>query len=353
MRGGPPPPADALKDAAYRSSDDVRVVPTAPVEATEVRDPHVVMDRGLGLRALVRQAALELGLLPRLADEVALQTPAEPRRPGRLLVASDLDRTLVYSAQALGLNGPDARAPRLVVAEVYQGAPISFHTRDAGLILTALAEVSVLVPVTTRTRAQYERVRLPTEPRYAIVANGGHILEAGVSDREWSVSLAARLESGCAPLAEVVEHLQTISDPAWLLKSRVAEDLFAYLVVDRERLPATLLAELTGWCAPRGWSVSLQGRKVYCVPDLLTKSSAVAEVARRCGAVLTAAAGDSLLDADMLAAADVAVRPAHGELNDVGWMSPNLRVTTGAWVLGGQEICARLLALALAVSPTS
>jgi hypothetical protein len=312
-----------------------------------------VTDTSPGLRSVVFQAALGLGLPPRLADEVALQTPASPRRPGRLLVASDLDRTLVYSAQALGLSGQDARAPRLVVAEVYQGAPISFHTRDAEVILTALAETSELVPVTTRTRAQYERVRLPVAPRYAIVANGGHILEGGVPDQEWSGSLAARLESGCAPLAEVVGHLERVSDPLWLLKNRVAEDLFAYLVVDRERLPATFLAELTGWCAPRGWSVSLQGRKVYCVPDLLTKSSAVAEVARRCGAAVTAAAGDSLLDADMLAAADLAVRPAHGELHDVGWRSENLSVTTGSGVLGGQEICARLLALALAVSRPS
>jgi hypothetical protein len=313
-----------------------------------LRDAHSVAERSLGLRALVYRAALEAGLLPRLAEEVASQASAGARPPGRLLVASDLDRTLIYSAQALGLEGPDEHAPRLVVAEVYQGAPISFYTKDAELMLTALAETADLVPVTTRTRAQYERIRLPWQPRYAIVANGGHILEAGVPDREWSEDLAARLESGCAPLAEVVGHLEQLSDPHWLIKSRVAEDLFAYLVVERDRLPATFLAELTGWCAPRGWSVSLQGRKVYCVPDLLTKSSAVAEVARRCGAVLTAAAGDSLLDADMLSAADVAVRPAHGELHDVGWRSVNLSVTRGAGVLGGQEVCARLLALALA-----
>jgi hypothetical protein len=349
MTGAPPRQLEALKSAGSRSADVLSGALTRQADAPEVRDPQPVTDRRLALRALVFQAALELGLPSQLAEEVALQTPADPRRPGRLLVASDLDRTLVYSAQALGLNMHDEHAPRLVVAEVYQGAPISFHTMDTDLMLTALAQAAELVPVTTRTRAQYERVRLPAQPRYAIVANGGHILEAGVPDREWSASLAARLESACAPLAEIIDHLQEVTDPLWLLKSRVAEDLFAYLVVERALLPATFMAELTGWCALRGWSVSLQGRKVYCVPDLLTKSGAVAEVARRSGAVLTAAAGDSLLDADMLAAADVAVRPAHGELHDVGWLSANLRVTTGSGVFGGQEVCARLLALALAV----
>jgi hypothetical protein len=310
------------------------------------------LEEGPELHARVYQSALRCGLSVRLSEEVAMFSPSSPRSPGRLLVACDLDRTLAYSAQALGLVGPDHDAPRLVVAEVYLGAPISFYTRDAESILTALAERAELVPTTTRTREQYLRVRLPVPPRFAIAANGGHILEGGVTDPQWSGQVAARLESASAPLAEVVEHLEKISDPLWLRKRRVAEGLFAYLVVERAELPSTLVADLSGWCASRGWSVSLQGRKVYCVPDPLTKSAAVAEVARRCGTTWTAAAGDSLLDADMLAAADEAVRPAHGELHDAAWRSPRLSVTERAGVLGGQEIAARLLACALAESPT-
>jgi predicted mannosyl-3-phosphoglycerate phosphatase (HAD superfamily) len=309
-------------------------------------DPEVV-------QTLVYEAALKSGLPVHLAEEVAIHAPRRPRQPGRLLVACDLDRTLVYSARALGLTGQDSHAPRLVVAEVYQGVPISFCTRDAELLLIALAQTAELVPTTTRTRAQYERIKLPVQPEYAIAANGGHILVGGVPDRDWSAHVASSLESGCAPLQEIVEHLERISDPHWLLKSRVAEDLFAYLVVQRDELPAALMTDLSGWCASRGWTVSLQGRKVYCVPDPLTKSAAVAEIARRCAAVRTVAAGDSLLDADMLAAADEAVRPAHGELHDVAWLSARLSVTERAGVLGGQEICARLLAGALAVESTT
>lgn len=43
--------------------------------------------------------------------------------PGpRVLVASDLDRTLIYSAAALALTMPDARAPRLLTVEVHEEA---------------------------------------------------------------------------------------------------------------------------------------------------------------------------------------------------------------------------------------
>jgi phosphoserine phosphatase len=335
----------AAAGAIGAQATQARATPARAIEPAPRENSH--------LRALVYEAALEAGLPARLADEVAVHTPVRPRRPGRFLAACDLDRTVIYSAQALGLTGQDAHAPRLVVAEVYQAVPISFYTRDAESMLAALSRIAELVPATTRTREQYARIKLPVPPGYAIVANGGYILEDGVPDRDWSMHLAARLESGCAPLREIVDHLERISDPLWLRKRRVAEGLFAYLVVERDALPAMFVTDLSGWCATRGWSVSLQGRKVYCVPDLLTKSAAVAEVARRSGALRTAAAGDSLLDADMLAAADEAMRPAHGELHDVGWGSAKLSVTTSSGVLGGQELCARLLASALAVFPTA
>ena len=44
------------------------------------------------------------------------------------LVASDLDRTLIYSAAALGLTMPDAGAPRLLCVEVHEHKPLSYVT---------------------------------------------------------------------------------------------------------------------------------------------------------------------------------------------------------------------------------
>ncbi|MFI0487239.1 hypothetical protein [Actinomadura sp. 9N215] len=75
--------------------------------------------------------------------------------------------------------------------------------------------------------------------------------------------------------------------------------------------------DLTAWCTERGWRTSLQGRKVYCLPAGLTKAAAAAEIARRTGASTTLAAGDSLLDIDLLEAADPSIRPAHGELHGI------------------------------------
>ncbi|GAA3305307.1 hypothetical protein GCM10020295_58700 [Streptomyces cinereospinus] len=211
-----------------------------------------------------------------------------------VLVASDLDRTLIYSCAALALTMPDARAPRLLCVEVHESMPLSYLTETAAGLLTELADAAVFVPTTTRTRRQYLRINLPgPTPTYAICANGGHLLVDGVSDPDWHASVLARLADECASLDEVQDHLLTAADPVWVRKHRVADDLFAYLVVERELLPEEWVKELAVWAENRGWTVSLQGRKIYAVPKPLTKSAAVREVARRTGADLTLAAGDS------------------------------------------------------------
>ncbi|MFE5889045.1 HAD family hydrolase [Streptomyces sp. NPDC056462] len=261
-----------------------------------------------------------------------------------VLVASDLDRTLIYSAAALALTMPDPRAPRLLCVEVHESKPLSYMTETAAQLLTDLGDAAVFVPTTTRTRKQYQRINLPgPEPKYAICANGGHLLVDGVSDADWNAQVMARLAEQCAPLAEVQDHLMATASPAWVRKHRIAEDLFAYLVVERELLPEEWVKELAVWAENRGWTVSLQGRKLYAVPKPLTKSAAMHEVARRTGAELTLAAGDSLLDADLLLAADRGWRPGHGELADTDFTAPTISALPERGVLAGERILREFL----------
>ncbi|MEU0257032.1 HAD family hydrolase [Streptomyces sp. NPDC006184] len=261
-----------------------------------------------------------------------------------VLAASDLDRTLIYSAAALALTMPDARAPRLLCVEVHEARPLSYLTETAARLLTDLGDAAVFVPTTTRTRKQYQRINLPgPPPKYAICANGGHLLVDGVTDAGWHTGVQARLADECAPLEEIREHLLRSADPVWVRRQRIAEDLFAYLVVERELLPEEWVKELAVWAEVRGWTVSLQGRKIYAVPKPLTKSAAVREVARRTGAELTLAAGDSLLDADLLLAADRGWRPGHGELADTAWNAPHISALPERGVLAGERILREFL----------
>jgi hypothetical protein len=268
------------------------------------------------------------------------------------LVALDLDTTLLYSSRTLLLPDDDRLSPRLVVTEVWQGAPLTFCTRETERLLGEMDNLAVVVPVTTRTLAQHARVRLLDRPaptsgpgggrRYAVVANGGHLLVDGVPDRGWAERVRLALQ-GTRPLSEVRTALDHATAMARVSEPRVADDLFTYVAVDRDALPADALAELTAWCDRGGWRVSVQGRRLYCVPRPLTKAAAVAELMRRIGATQLLAAGDSLLDAELLEQADAAIRPAHGELHELAWHRPNLTVTTSRGVLAGEEIARTVL----------
>jgi hypothetical protein len=253
----------------------------------------------------------------------------------KALVASDLDRTLIYSRKARELGADDAPA---VCVEVYDGEQISYMSAAAAEAFRALAARVVVVPVTTRVIEQYRRVRLPgPPPQYAIVANGGELLVDGRPDRAWKRTVAKRLAQS-VPLADVWRHVGEVCRPAFTDKLRNAAGLFCYAVVRPSRLPDGFVAELTAWAQQRGWRTSLQGRKLYWVPEQLRKGTAVREVAERVGATTVLAAGDSLLDVDLLLAADRGIHPRHGELYDQGWSAPTVTCTAASGIAAGAEI---------------
>lgn len=270
-----------------------------------------------------------------------------------IVACIDLDRTLIWSPTALDLRMPDHEAPRLLCVEVYQGRPLSFITERAAGLLVQLAreEKLVLVPTTTRVPRQLARVHLPgRRARYAIAGNGGNILVDGHVDQGWSAHMA-QLLAEVAPLAEVRQRLERHHSEEWLETLRDADDLFVYAVTRRELIPQGLAEELSWWADERGWRLSLQGRKLYLVPKPLTKSAAAAEIARRHGAEGFVAAGDSLLDAELLASATRAARPCQGELASSGWTCPGLTVLEQPGVLAGEELLEWLVALSTPPEP--
>lgn len=253
-----------------------------------------------------------------------------------VLVATDLDRTLIYSRGALEAHGDLKR--ELVAVERHEGKDASWMLVPAAARFAELGAAAVVVPVTTRTPEQWHRVRLPgPPPRYAITANGGVLLVDGRIDHGWDATVAAEL-ARVAPLREIWEHASRICRPEWTVKLRNARGLFCYAVLHRRRVPPGFVAEAAAWAGDRGWQLSLQGRKLYWVPRSLTKSAAVAEVAQRVGGATVLAAGDSLLDADFLGAADRAIMARHGELVASGWSCPTVTVTAASGVRAGAEI---------------
>ncbi len=261
------------------------------------------------------------------------------------MVASDLDRTLIYSPSALELPEEGGRVKRLSCVEIFKGTPHSFMTERSAANIATLNKAGVLMPVTTRTVEQFLRIELPgPASKFALCANGGRLLRDGVEDLDFSAAVTARLAESGAPHGEMLSKLRRVSVPTcgdkFVENVRDASGLFCYAVVERKHLPAGWVQELTEFAQERAWTVSVQGRKVYLVPTALSKAAAAREVADMLGAPRLLAAGDSLLDLPLLEEADAAIRPAHGELDSVKWSPPHVVVTATAGVMAGEEMSA-------------
>jgi hypothetical protein len=263
-----------------------------------------------------------------------------------VMVTTDLDRTLIFSPRATAQLG--GALPRLVV-EVLEGRVIS---EMADVVRDRLAELArlpaaelVIVPTTTRTARQVQRIDLPFVPRFLIASSGGVVLENGRVDQDWAEATADRLRE-CAPAAEVRAVLDGLVADGTVLRAYTADDQFCYAIVDPERFTPEHVEELTASLVPRSWRVAHQGAKVYVLPDALHKAHAIAHVRDRLadelGAVPTLlAAGDTWLDAEMLELADRGWVPAGSEIAHAGpppW--PHVTVTDAPGHAGAGQIVA-------------
>lgn len=255
----------------------------------------------------------------------------------RGLVASDLDRTLIYSAKALALGDPVSDP---VCVERYLDGEQSFLSARA---LAGLGELSLraeFVPVTTRTVEQYRRIRFPgVRVGHAITTNGAIILDDGRPCGDWTARVAQRLTE-VTPYVDARAKLAPLLVGDWVRGLRDADEFFLYVLLHPELIPSGWVDEVSALADGLGWTSSLQGRKLYLIPRTLTKEAALAEVAARTGAESVLAAGDSLLDKGLLLAADRAIRPAHGELHEQGWRPEGIDVTRHAGGLAADEIVA-------------
>lgn len=216
-----------------------------------------------------------------------------------LLFASDLDNTLIYS------HRHDIGADK-VLAELYEGREVSFMTRHSRELLDMVNRRARFVPVSTRSIAQYRRIRFHDcwSPALALVSNGGTLLVDGEPDAEWyaaSLALTARAE----PVLREAEHMLEV-DPARTLDVRRVDGLFVF--TKSADMPATI-ARLRRALDPDTVDVFENGSKVYVLPRALDKGTALERLHARFPQALTVAAGDSLFDLPLLAAADVACYP--------------------------------------------
>ncbi len=278
-----------------------------------------------------------------------------------IIAASDLDQTLIYSQGALERihgEGPQSDCSAYKVVEHYEGKPLSHMSKRLCALFISVVRRVVFVPMTTRTLMAYRRVHFPSEnegvaftPDWAITTNGAVVLRDGEVDAHWTEHLHARLARESVKIEEVEQKFQSDYMGGWVLRMKRAEERFTYCIVERDNVPQAAIESFRLWLKDRGWSLSLQGRKLYFVPHAISKAAALEYVREQVetGAkrpMQLMACGDSLLDLPALDIADHALAPAHGEIFSrytAGLLKNSVEFTRQSGMQAAEEILKRIL----------
>lgn len=241
-----------------------------------------------------------------------------------MVLHADLDNTMIYSYRY------DIGEQKRNV-ELYQGREISFITEETYALLRELKEKLLIVPTSTRTVEQYQRIQLGVGSfPYALVCNGGVLLRDGRKDEAWYETSLHLVEESKAELQKARRLLE--NDPRRNFELRFIEDLFLFTKCEE---PGQVVEDLNHALQPQTVEVFHNGVKVYVVPANLSKGKAV-ERFRNYARGTVFAAGDSAFDLSMLRAADVGLAP-HGfslqyPVDFSLWEAPEGELFSEAWM---------------------
>ena len=232
----------------------------------------------------------------------------------KLLYASDLDRTLIFSKKFIGEYPTNKKYTPIE----YKGDKVISYICDE--VKDKLVEISnnkniTFTPVTTRSYEEYNRVNLGFIPEYAIVANGGMILHNGVVMKEWQDYIMSRFNNKEAMniIIDIEDELTSVDcdvkiiDSCYLFFKVVSAELFDIEVM-------YLRHKYSNWDFVR------QGIKCYAIPKHFSKQIAVRWLWHKLNKPYIVASGDGELDLPMLTLADKAVIPSHGSLVQNGFV---------------------------------
>ena len=256
----------------------------------------------------------------------------------RVLFASDLDRTLVYPLRTLPMG------QTATVIEHHHGRGISVTTDETLKALRELAARHAFAAVTTRSRAQLERIspiwQLAVQG-WAICSDGATLLHHGAVDPEWR----RRVDEICAESAPLPEGLavfkRAVGAPGvepWVATLYDCDHRFLYgTIIDAEK-PDGLEHRAQLAFAPLGWKAVRHGRKLYAMPAGIGKAPAVRHLCERLEVDILLSAGDSVLDSEVMEDADVAWCPGDAELVAIDQVPAGALVTTREHVASAQQI---------------
>ena len=217
----------------------------------------------------------------------------------KILFASDLDNTLIHSYKHKREND--------ICIELLRGSEQGFMSRRVYEKLASLPENIELVPLTTRSVEQFERISLPKGCfKRAITTNGALLFENGISNEAWRTK-HLRYASELMPLMKKL-YGELEGDTA-LNVVRIVDEMYLYISCSKSEIVGDYLDRYSQLSE---LDVMASGRKIYFLPPKINKGSALRQLAETDeDDSIIVAAGDSTIDLPMLKTADLAIIPTE------------------------------------------
>ena len=164
----------------------------------------------------------------------------------------DLDHTLIYSHRVpIGLNK--------IAVEYLNGKEQSFMTQGTYDFLCKQNCVH-LIPVTTRSKKQYERISVFHRElccKYALICNGGILLVDGIEDPEWYSETLSLISPESSELQAIKELVQQV------LLTSVLHDVCGLFFYIKHNNPALFAEQLRKVAHPKNICILHDRHKVY------------------------------------------------------------------------------------------
>ncbi len=214
------------------------------------------------------------------------------------ILCTDLDNTIIYSYKH------DIGNEKMNV-ELYKEREISFISNHTFELLKKVKEEFLVIPTSTRTIEQYERINLKIGTfKYALVCNGSVLLVDGKKDKDWYEESLRLAKPSNLEVKKALEYLE--NDKRRTFELRYIEDLFVFTKCYKSE---TVVNELRKHLDKSLVNVFNNKEKVYVLPTLLSKGKAIERLKKYLKAEFIIAAGDSEFDISMVEAADVGLVP--------------------------------------------
>ena len=240
----------------------------------------------------------------------------------KILYATDIDRTLIFSHRFMKEYKPK---DEYILVEEKDGKEISYMSKKA---YNKLQEIYnnpdiIFVPVTTRGIDEYNRINLGIKPKIAVVASGGIILENEKIIEEYDNIIKKDIDNIDLMQANFdISEMESVGR-----EGKFIENKYVFNKTKNIKLFDVEISPIMQ--AHTSLNIIRQRNKVYAIPKSFTKGTAVRWLQHYTKADKLVVSGDSELDLTMLAIADYAVVPKHGDLFKCGYVTDGRLIDAG------------------------